>query len=486
MEKTQRLQPILMKQNRKTMLKLLVSLGIILPASAIQAQHTGKYLKEPLPETWVADSLFQNNAIDYSWWKSFNDPQLDSIINVAIQNNYNVLTAINRISAARAQMRSAYGALLPSFGLTADFTRARSSRNADPLLPSIYSSQYNAAIDMSWEVDIFGKIRNQANAQRKLYQASEDDYQSVMISLASQIASTYFQIRTAQQLLLVTDQNIKSQESILKITEVRYNTGLASQLDVAQAKSIYYNTQASRNSIMTTISNSINSLAVLMGTYPTQIRDAFMGAKDLPNPVHIIPVSIPGNLLLQRPDLRAAEKQIEAQAAQLGAAKADWLPSFFLNGAFGFSAPELNHLFEKNSQNWQIQPTMKWTIFNGGQRKEAVTAAKAVLEENINQFNLSMLSAVQEVESSMDAYKNSIREVNELRTVVNQGEITLKLSIDLYKEGLTEFQNVLSAQQSLLQYQSSLTQSQGNTLVYLVELYKALGGGWDTENNNNR
>ena len=189
-------------------------------------------------------------------------------------------------------------------------------------------------------------------------------------------------------------------------------------------------------------------------------------------------IGIPADLLLRRPDIRQAERQINAQTALLGASKNDWLPQVFLKGSVGYSSHDLKDFTKRNSMTFEIAPSLSWTLFNGTKLVNATRLARAQLDESIHQFNQTVLTAVQETDNAMNGYRNSIKQIVALREVCNQGEETLKLSLDLYKQGLTPFQNVLDALRSLLAYQNQLTQAQGNSLQELISLYKALGGGY--------
>ena len=189
-------------------------------------------------------------------------------------------------------------------------------------------------------------------------------------------------------------------------------------------------------------------------------------------------IGIPADLLLRRPDIRQAERQINAQAALLGASKSDWLPQVFLKGSVGYSSHDLKDFTKRNSMTFEIAPSLSWTLFNGTKLVNATRLARAQLDKAIHQFNQTVLTAVQETDNAMNGYRNSIKQIVALREVCNQGEETLKLSLDLYKQGLTPFQNVLDALRSLLAYQNQLTQAQGNSLQELISLYKALGGGY--------
>ena len=281
-----------------------------------------------------------------------------------------------------------------------------------------------------------------------------------------------------RQELEVVNKNVASQEEVLKITEVRYNTGLVAKLDVAQAKSVLYSTKASIPQLEAGINQYITTLAVLLGMYPQEIRPVLETTGTLPDYMEPIGVGMPVDLLLRRPDVRSAERSVNAQAALLGASKSDWLPKIFLKGSFGYAARDLNDLVKSKSMTYEIAPSLSWTIFSGGQLVNATRLAKAQLDESINQFNQTVLTAVQETDNAMNSYRNSIKQIVALREVRNQGVETLKLSLELYKQGLSPFQNVLDAQRSLLSYENQLVQAQGSSLLQLISLYKALGGGW--------
>ena len=219
---------------------------------------------------------------------------------------------------------------------------------------------------------------------------------------------------------------------------------------------------------------------MLLGLYPDDIRPLIESQKALPEYVEPIGIGIPAYLLLRRPDLRAAEHQVNAQAASLGASKSDWWPKIFVNGSVGFASHDLDKLMNHKSLTYEIAPSISWNLFQGTKLIQATRLAKAQLDESIHQFNQDVLTAVQEVDNAMNSYKNSIKQIVAFREVVNQGKQTLELSLELYKQGLTPFQNVLDAQRSLLTYENELTQARGSSLLYLIQLYQALGGGWTT------
>ena len=442
-------------------------------------QATNRYLDKPLPQEWEEDAqIFQQVLpVDDQWWKAFQDPVLDSLISVAVKQNYSILTAIDRINMAKANLRMERGNFFPTIGLNAGWTRQQSSGNTSEL-PQSTQHYYDASLNMSWELDLFGSIRNRVKAQKENFAASKEEYTGTMVSLCAQVASAYINLRELQQELAVIQKNCASQEAVLKITEVRYNTGLVSKLDVAQAKSVFFSTKASIPQIESGINQYITTLAILLGTYPQEIRPTLESPGILPDYMEPIGVGLQADLLLRRPDIRSAERSVNAQAALVGASKSDWLPQIFLKGSLGYTAKDLKDLTHHKSMTYEIAPALSWTLFKGTQLVNATKLAKAQLDEAINQFNQTVLTAVQETDNAMNAYRNSIKQIVALREVRNQGQETLTLSLELYKQGLTPFQNVLDAQRSLLSYENQLVQARGYSLLQLIAMYQALGGGW--------
>ncbi|MDY3788979.1 efflux transporter outer membrane subunit [Bacteroides fluxus] len=467
------------------------ALLIVCLCPAAIAQKTDCYLEKPLPQGWGTglshaipgeDNLFSGQIppVDDQWWKAFNDPMLDSLITVASTRNYSVLSAIDRMDMAKANLRIERGNFFPAVSLNGGWTRQQSSGNVSDLPQSI-SGAYSASLNASWELDVFGSIRQRVKARRENFAASKEEYTSVMISLCAQLASAYINLRELQQELSVVANNCNTQAAVLSITETRYKTGLVSKLDVAQAKSVYYSTKASIPQLEAGINQYITALAILLGTYPQYVRPVLERAGKLPDYMEPVGMGIPADLLLRRPDIRQAGRQVNAQAALLGASKSDWLPQVFLKGSVGYSSRDMKDIAKRGSMTFEIAPSISWTLFSGTKLVSSTRLARAQLDESIHQFNQTVLTAVQETDNAMNSYRNSIQQIVALREVCNQGEETLKLSLDLYKQGLSPFQNVLDALRSLLSYENQLVQARGGSLLNLISLYRALGGGYGGE-----
>ena len=465
---------------------------ILLSAAGLLFSSCGVYTKYK-PATEVPDGLYGEETAAFTestdgspvatedslnrglggmdWRELFTDPHLQALIGQGLQNNTDYQSAQLRVEEAEATLLSAKLAFLPSFALAPQGTVSSFDSHKA-------TQTYSLPVTASWELDIFGSIRQRVKAQRETFQASREEYISVQVSLCAQVASAYINLRELQQELQVVMHNCRTQEEVLNITEVRYNTGLVSKLDVAQAKSVYFSTKASVPQLESGISQYINSLAILLGTYPQEIRPTLERIGKLPDYMEPVGVGLPADLLLRRPDVRQAERLVNAQAALLGASKSDWLPQVFLKGSVGYAARDLKDLTRRKSMTFEIAPTLSWTLFSGTKLVNATKQARAQLDEAVHNFNETVLTAVQETDNAMNNYRNSIKQIVALREVRNQGQETLKLSLELYKQGLSPFQNVLDALRSLLTYENQLTQAEGSSLLYLVSLYQALGGGY--------
>lgn len=458
---------------------LLLLLFLLLPSTA-EAQSNGAYTASDLPQQWQNDTLFRTRIDDnVSWWSKLDDPLLDSLVQVSLANNQNLLAATQRIAMARAAVTEQRAAYYPTLDLDVGWSRDRYSRHTErATIPEVLEQYSSIGLSTSWEIDIFGAIRNKVKARKGEYRASKEEFDAVRLSLIAAVATAYTELRTLQQQHLVATQNSLAQKEVLHITEVRFDTGLSSQLDVLQAKSVYYATLATLPAITASIDNQINSLATLLALFPDALKARLAIAAPIPNYSQIVGVGIPADLLRRRPDVRQAEEVIASYAALVGVAKSAFLPTFVIDGSVGFAAFHINELFDKNSLTYEIAPTLSWRLFEGVERIAANRSARAQLEEGVRQYNQTLLTAVQEVDSYLSAYTNALRQIEAWQMVVNEGEETLSLSLSLYKQGLISFEQVQDAQRSVLSYQNSHVQAKGSALSALIQLYKALGGSW--------
>lgn len=465
----------------KKHLFLLLSGLMVVPATA---RDNDNYLDTEVAEGWQSYSPAGQSAElpDAKWWQRFDDPLLDSLIEVGFQRNYNLAMATRRINMARNAVNSARAAYSPSFSLSLGYDKERSSGLLYGSKGSATNTSYfTGAVNMSWEVDVFGKITAQVKEQKAALNVSRADRAGVMVSLAAQIASTYIDLRMSQAQIEVANKHAESQMKALKIAEARFDTGLASMLDVDQAKTVYYNTISLIPNLENTVHQDINTIAVLLGESPEGLSKTLSVAKAMPAYVQLVSTGLPADLLRRRPDIVEAEQEIAEYAAQLGIAKKDYLPTLSIDGSVGVASHRLGDIFKGPAFEYSIAPTLSWTIFDGLARKYNVASARENMQVAIDNYNLTVMTAFQETDNALSSYFTDLKYIDILDKLVESSKDYDQLSIDQYKNGLTAFINVADAQISYLNYQNTLISAQGQALTALIDLYKALGGGWENE-----
>ncbi len=458
-----------------------ILLTSLLPLCAANPVKKEGALTDSIPAHWTYDAHFnQSLPTDDNWWHQLGDPLLDSLIARGIENNPNVVIAGKRILMAKEALNSARAGYYPSFAMQGGWTKGRSSGAiGDISTPATVTDYFSLGINMSWEIDVFGKITAKASQQKALYNATRAEYAATMVTLCANLAKAYVNLRVWQAEWAVATEHIASQEKIVKITEARHEAGLASMLDVTQARIVYHSTQASMPMLEASIRTTINSIALLLGVYPRDVAAILETPRSMPDHHQLVPVGVPAELLRRRPDIVEAEYQLAAYAAALGIAKRDFLPTLSLNGSIGTSAHRAGDLFSHNSLTYSIAPTLSWTIFDGMARRANMASARQQMEIGIENYNNTVMTAVEEVDNAIATYAGTLRNLDILDKVVEESRKSLDLSLDLYKRGLSPFNNVVTAQMNLLEYQNSVVAASGNALTSLITLYEALGGGWD-------
>lgn len=440
-----------------------------LAAATINAENPESYLARPLPDVWSFEpEATQTLPTDDQWWKSFEDNTLDSLITLGIQNNFNVKEAAHRREMARKVMQQTRSAYYPSVGLSAGYTREGSAKAGD--------NKFSLGADANWEIDIFGKITAKVNESRAGLAVSEADYVAAMVSMAAEIASYYVNYRVLRNHIDVAREHIQYQDTVVRIARARYDAGLVSKLDVAQANTIYYSTEASLPSLEAEASRNLNALSVLLGVYPADLEPALSAPALMPDHNRLIPAGVPANLLRRRPDIVAAEATLARYAAQIGIAKKDFLPTLSLTGSVGWSGNRLDNTFSRNGFGYSIAPQLSWALFSGMSRKYALAEAKEQMLAGIDAYNLTVMNAYVEVENAMQSYIAAIRSYELYQRVMNQSHEAFQISMTQYKQGLTNFTNVANAQIDWLNYANALISAQGDALTALIDLYKSLGG----------
>jgi multidrug efflux system outer membrane protein len=483
-----------------------------------------------VPKVDVPDSFAttQPTAASLShWWEQFHDPQLDILIERALASNLDLQLAQDRVLEARAQLDLTTGNLLPTANINGGYNKTHISKqaglagflgagagsgsvNPTQLTPPANSQGartdlvrpgaagagssasgglvlpqqlqlYQAGFDASWEIDIFGGLRRSVEAAGADVQAQEESRRDTMVTLLGDVARNYVQVRGIQRQIHIANDNIKSQQDTLELTRSRFKAGLATDLDVARAEAQVNTTEAAVPTLRISLKQSIHALGVLLGQPPESLLEELSTEAPIPAVPASVPVGLPSDLLRRRPDVRRAERQLASSTARIGVATADLFPKFSLTGALGLESQELRNLPRGDSLFWDIGPTVSWPIFDAGKIQSNIRIQNERQREAVIQYRQAVLTSLEDVENAMTAYQQEQIRRHSLAVAVDANQRAVQLSTLLYTKGLADFLNVLDAQRDLFASQDQLVQSEQNVSANLVALYKALGGGWETE-----
>lgn len=436
-----------------------------------------------VPDAWsdaAAGVTTNRDAQLARWWKTLADPELDSLIERAVQANYDLKVATARVKAARALRGAVLSDFLPTIDASASLTTARRSQNSLAFPVRLLDTDtYQAGFDASWEIDVFGGQRRALQAANADLQAIEQDQRAVQVSLLAEVARNYLEYRGTQRRLVIAQNNLKAQQETVDITQQRFDKGLASELDVAQAKTLLASTKAQVPTLETALKQSSHRLSVLLGQVPGTLDAELATTAPIPAPPPEVPAGLPSDLLLRRPDVLSSERQLAAATARIGVAKAELFPKFYLTGTAGYQSLDAASLIEPASKFWSAGPSVRWRLLEYPRLKAQINAQTALQEQALAQFNQTVLLALEDVENALVAYDKEKTRYQSLREAVDASRRSVDLANELYTKGFGEFLNVLVNQRSLYQAEDALVQSERTITENVVALYKALGGGWE-------
>jgi outer membrane protein, multidrug efflux system len=419
-----------------------------------------------------------------TWWKNFGDTNLDSLVTMAVQSNLTLRVAEAHVREARAERDVVSGSFWPSVGTSGSYSRNRYGLNNFPPLPPgtpLDYNLYNVGFDAGWEIDIFGGTRRTIEAANAEMGAAVFGQRDVLVSLLAEVVRNYIAARGYQQRVAITLQNIQVQQEILNLTSNRFENGLSSDLDVEQATALLTATEAEVPSLKTGFSQSAHHLAVLIGQPPGALMDEMSVEKPIPLTPPAVPVGLPSDLLQRRPDVQESERDLAAATARIGVAKADLFPKFSLMGFAGLESISTANFFNYASRYWSAGPTVQWEIFQAGSIRANVRVQNARQEQALDAYEQTVLVALEDAENALTAYAREQTRRESLAQSVKADEQALELATQLYNNGLTDFLRVLDSERSLYAAQDALVQSDQTVSLNLVQLYKALGGGWQEE-----
>jgi outer membrane protein, multidrug efflux system len=423
------------------------------------------------------------------WWTEFNDPLLNALVERAVQSNLDIRLAEARIRESRALRAVTASDLWPGLETSGSYRRSRSSENAfvsgeggDAFLGGNGAGDlFRAGFDSSWEVDVFGGVRRSIEAADANVAASIEERRNALVTLLGDVAKNYIDLRGFQRRLAVARSNLQAQQETLDLTKVRFEAGLSSDFEVAQAEGQVNTTAAQIPALESALKGTVHRLDVLLGQQPGALWTEVSNEAPIPALPPQAHVGMPAELLRRRPDIRRAERVLASTTAQVGAATADLYPRFSLIGAFGFQSISASDLISAPSRFWSIGPRIFWPVFDAGRIRANIAVRNAQQEQALTLYEKTILVAFEDVENSLVNYAREQVRYRALIDAVAANRRAMQMANELYTRGLVDFLNVLESQRSLYASESELAQSETVMASNLVALYKALGGGWETD-----
>ena len=411
---------------------------------------------------------------DQKWWEVFQDERLQDLIRTALQENYDVRIAANRILQAQAQLGITRANQLPTIASGAEATNQRSPQSR--FLPAFDTSANQVNLSLHWELDFWGRFRRATQAARANLLASQWARQAVISSLVSNVATAYFQLRELDLELEISRRTLASRQDSLRLTQLLSDHGATSLLDVRQAEQLVYTAGEQIPDLERRIEQQENFISILLGKNPAAVP---RGRKLTEQPhAPEVPAGLPSSLLERRPDIRQAEQQLIAFNAQIGVAKAAYFPQISLTGTGGYQSVALTSLFSGPAGLWNFGASLTQPIFTGGRIRSGVRFAEAQQQEALLVYQQTIQQAFREVSDALVAYRKNQEFRRQQELLTQSAQDAARLSDMRYRGGVTSYLEVLTNETNYFSAELSLTQAQRNELLALVQLYKALGGGW--------
>ncbi len=436
-----------------------------------------------LPEDYlVKNDTAQHFAVTEpiaQWWEGFNDATLDTLIKDARKENFDINAAIANFQASRAGLKSTKFDRFPTVDANGSFTRQRLGQNifASGINPTF--SQYNSSFDAFWEIDLFGRVKNRIKGAKGAEQASLAEMQNIYLSVFAEVARNYMELRGIQNQLTIAKENLSSQQETFELTNRLAKAGTSNSLDVSRAKAQLETTRATIPPLRAAINAIINRLSVLTGKLPGVLEENLMKEQSLPSLPESILVGDGIELIKRRPDIFKVESELVQQIARYNISVAELYPKITFGGTIGFSAIDFNSFGKNESFTWGIAPSINWAAFNLGRVKKNIDQQDAFTIALINQYEKTVLLALEEIKTAMGNYTHELERQQMLIDAAEASKQAAKFARQRYEAGLDDFLDYLNAEQTLLTAQNQLAISETLSATNLIAIYKALGGGWE-------
>ena len=420
-----------------------------------------------------------DNVPKANWWGIYHDEGLNDVEALAFQSNQNLKAAVARVEEARAVARVARADLFPTLSFDPAFIRQRYSPNQNPSFGNITANTFSVPLDLSYEIDLWGRVRRGFESARADAQASLADYYNVLLTLQADVAQNYFALRAIDAEISTVQATVGLRKEQVQLVRSRFEGGIGNELDVARAQTELATTESDAASLAQRRAQFENALAILAGSNPATFRlPVLTNGTWNPEPPSI-PAGLPAELLERRPDVATAERQLAAANARIGVAKAAFFPVLSLTASGGYLSGDINTLFNWDSRIWSIGPSLSLPIFAGGRNRAGYRRAQAAFEESVARYRQQVLVAFGDVENSLAGIRYLAEQSAAQQRAVASAQRAADLATERYRSGIVSYLEVVDASRDVLQAERSNAQLTGQRLNAAVQLIKALGGGWE-------
>jgi outer membrane protein, multidrug efflux system len=434
-----------------------------------------------IPTDWRSDNDEGDELANLSWWKQWGDEVLDEYIQVALNNNKDIKVAMWRVKQYLAEYKVARSPLFPQISLAGGALKEKVAIDADALPSGTDTTTANFDLEgaASYEIDFWGKIRNQAASAQFEYLAEIENRKTVILTLVGAVATAYVKLRELDLQLQLSERITETRKESLRIATARFEGGLTSKIEMDQSLAVYQESIGVIAELEKLIPQQENLICVLLGDSSHPIKRG----KSLPDLVlpNAVPAGVPSDLLTRRPDIMQAENKLKAANADIGVARAAFFPQVSFSSLFGFDSLHIKRLFKKYSQNWEIGGSFLQAIFTGGALTGQLKIADAQKQEMLYQYEQKILEAFRDVNSSLIGFEKSKEILKADQVRVGALKDYLELAWYRYYEGQTEYLTVVDAEREVFSAELDMVDAQGDQFFVLVNLYKSLGGGWVEE-----
>lgn len=471
-----------------------IAMALLIAGCTVGPQYSPP--KTEMPGQWAGQDqggITAQPVEVVAWWQLMHDPALESLIQRAVQSNYDLRLAQARVREARAQRGVVAADRYPNVDVNGSYSHTRDSANTafggvggaggtgsgGTAFRDREFDLYQTGFDASWELDFFGRVRRSVEAAEADIEAANENRRNTLVTLLAEVARNYVDLRGSQRRLAIALNNIESQRQTLELSQARFKAGLVSELDVAEARAQLATTHSQVPLLESSVHQTIHALGLLLGQTPESLLSELSEPVAIPIAPPQLPVGLPSDLLRRRPDVRSAERQLAAATARIGVATADLFPRFSLTGSLGLAAEDFSNLFSASSRTYSIGPSVTWPIFDAGRIRGNIAVQNARQEQALDRYEQSVLQSLTDVENSLVAFWKEQTRRQALSEAVDANRRAVELANELYSRGLGDFLRVLESQRSLYLSEDQLVQSDRDLAANYIAVYKALGGGWE-------